>query len=346
MKVIEARNVHEAFPRALHLLDEIGVKRDSRNGPVILSPQPVTTFYRKPIERVLFWPARDANPFLHLYESLWMLAGRNDVQPLTQYAKQFMEYSDDGKTLHGAYGHRWRHHFEVDQLSYIAEALASNKDDRRCVLQMWSARDDLGRKGKDVPCNLTVSFHVNVNGSLDMTVFNRSNDLIWGAMGSNVVCFSFLQEYLALKIGIPMGHYWQISTNWHAYESTLATLGPVGDWPRDPMSPYHGPYGETARDCKPVPMSDAANIDEMIKVALEYADMGVIDNLGRFIGNAWFQVVINTLHAHRTYKLMGQSPDRFAASLDGLRLYPSVDWTQAATEWITRRQRKFEEKKA
>ena len=69
MKVLQVRNVHEALPRALQLLDREGIRRESRNGPVIQGP-PVATVYMHPWERVLFWPERDANPFFHLYESL------------------------------------------------------------------------------------------------------------------------------------------------------------------------------------------------------------------------------------------------------------------------------------
>src|SRR5262245_32113310 len=100
MRVIEARNVHEALPMALHLLDRVGQPRDSRNGPVLIGPS-ISTVYNFPCERVLFWEERDANPFLHLYESLWMLCGRNDIQPLIRYSKQFEQYADEG-VMHGA----------------------------------------------------------------------------------------------------------------------------------------------------------------------------------------------------------------------------------------------------
>ena len=85
MRIIEARNVHSALPSAIQMLLTSGVQRDSRNGPVLMMPDVVTTEYAKPEERVLFWPERDANPFLHLYESLWMLAGRNDIEPILRY---------------------------------------------------------------------------------------------------------------------------------------------------------------------------------------------------------------------------------------------------------------------
>ena len=144
MRVLQARNVHEALPLALRLLDQAGVERPSRNGPVLVIPEPVTVVYERPCERVIFHPERDCNPFFHIFESLHYLAGRNDVASLARYAKQMLEYSDDGVTLHGVYGHRWRKHFGFDQLTQIVAALKKNPDDRRCILQMWDARCDLG----------------------------------------------------------------------------------------------------------------------------------------------------------------------------------------------------------
>lgn len=190
MHVITARNVNDALYQGINYLSRVGISRDSRNGPVKVSPIPVTTVYMQPLERVLFWKDRDANPFFHLYESLWMLAGRNDVTPLVKYAKQMHQYSDDGKTLHGAYGYRWRHAFGRDQLALITDALKKNRDDRRQVLQMWDARQDLGRVGKDLPCNTIATFQINTDGELDLTVFCRSNDIIWGCLAADTPVLS------------------------------------------------------------------------------------------------------------------------------------------------------------
>ena len=112
MKTIHARNVNEALVLGIQALAESGKAYPSRNGDMIEYPGPVTTTYLRPTERVLFEPLRDANPFLHFFESLWMLAGRDDVAYLTQFVKRFKEFSDDGKTFNGAYGHRWRSWFQ------------------------------------------------------------------------------------------------------------------------------------------------------------------------------------------------------------------------------------------
>ena len=131
MHVLKVRNVHEALPEALNLLQREGRQRLSRNGPVLYVPEPVTTVYRKPQERVLFWEERNANPFFHFFEGLWMLAGRDDVGVLAQFVKSISDYSDDGERFHGAYGYRWRRFFGADQLKQIANTLIQDKENRR-----------------------------------------------------------------------------------------------------------------------------------------------------------------------------------------------------------------------
>src|SRR5690242_7931923 len=153
MLVIDANNVNGAWHQAKLFLNRSGVLRQSRNGEVLEYPDPVTTKYRYPRERVLFDEKRDSNPFFSFFEGLWMLAGRNDVAWISQFNKRMMSYSDDGVTYHAAYGHRWRQHFDKDQLPEIIDLLKGNYDERRAVLQMWDPRTDLGRNGKDLPCN-------------------------------------------------------------------------------------------------------------------------------------------------------------------------------------------------
>src|SRR5580765_2443338 len=238
MHVIKVRNVHRALPEGIAHLLKYGVERDSRNGPVLVAPWPVTTHYTSPRERVIFWPERDANPFFHLMECLWVLAGRNDVAFLDQYVKHMKSYSDDGNTYHGAYGYRWLNHFvedggikgvdNIDQLSIIIERLKKDPNDRRCVLTMWDPVTDLGKEGLDFPCNTQIFFSISggviSSAHLSMTVCQRSGDLLWGVFGSNAVHFSFLLEYVAAGIGCKVGEYWQVTNNFHAYRNVLDPL--------------------------------------------------------------------------------------------------------------------------
>lgn len=212
---IIAQNVNEALYSGLIHLRANGVESDSRNGKVIRAPGPVLTEYVRPWERLVMSPVRDANHVFHLMETLWMLAGRDDVKPLLDFNAGFEKYAQQDGRQWGAYGKRWRNFGGYDQLPPLIEEL-KKPDNRRAVLQMWSCPLDLGSPVKDVPCNTQVYFEV-FQGRLNMTVTCRSNDVIWGAYGANAVHFSFLQEIIAHELKVQVGRYYQLSNNYHLY---------------------------------------------------------------------------------------------------------------------------------
>ena len=237
MYTILAKNVNDAFYQGMSLLQNVGVKGDSRNGPVIQVPTPVVTTYMRPKERVLFCPERDANPFFHFMEGLWMLGGRMDCGFVAQFNGRMREYANDVGDLDGAYGYRWRTHFGYDQLQTLISMLKNDPNTRRAVLAMWDGYVDLGRSSLDIPCNTHAYFRRD-RYSLHMTVCCRSNDAVWGAYGANAVHMSMLQEVLATMIGCDVGEYNQFSNNMHLYPEVknhreLLTL-------TDPGNPYPG----------------------------------------------------------------------------------------------------------
>lgn len=216
MHSITVRNVNEALREGVIWLCTAGRTASSRNGLVLESRVPVCVTTKCPEERVLFSEKRDANPFFHFMESLWMLGGRRDVAWISQYNARMSEFSDNGESLNGAYGHRWRsYHYGVDQLGELIQLLGRDPETRRAVLQMWSVRD-LGLMSRDLPCNTQAFFSVRED-ALSMMVTARSNDAIWGAHGANAVHFSMLLEYLAFCIGFQVGDMQQLAYNYHVY---------------------------------------------------------------------------------------------------------------------------------
>lgn len=328
MHVVRVRNVHHALPTTLNDLRRLGVRRESRNGPVIKFPEPVTTVYERPEERVLFWPQRDANPFFHFFEALWMLAGRNDTKFVAGFVKNMLNFSDDGKTFHGAYGYRWRKAFGMDQLDLIIETLRANPDDRRSVLQIWDADQDLAKQGKDFPCNLTATFQVTEEGAVDMTVFNRSNDIVWGAYGANAVHFAFLQEYVASSLERRVGVYRQVSANLHGY---LGTLDPVQHLADEATTAHQQcPYAQGLVQSFPLMQTDRKHWDRDLLMFLEE---GPIVGLG----DPFFRRVATPLwFAHHAYK-ENEGEAKFYVPLEILEQCRASDWRKAAEEWITRR---------
>jgi thymidylate synthase len=214
---IYANNIPQAYTEAIIKLRTWGEEQESRNGPVITSIDPVYLEIQNPKQRVLFDQTRNANPFFHVMEFVWMMAGENDVRWIEQFNHGFRNYADHGtNTLHGAYGHRWTRHFEINQIVAVADLLRADKTTRRAVLGMWDPRVDLSQHS-DLPCNTQIMFRV-VHNALDMTVINRSNDLIWGMLGANAVHMTYLHELIAFISGIKIGLYKVFTNNLHIYK--------------------------------------------------------------------------------------------------------------------------------
>jgi thymidylate synthase len=312
MHVIEARNVEEALPIGLRYLLQFGDKESSRNGMVLVAPGPVATVYRYPEERVLLWPERDCNPFFHLMEALWMLAGRRDVEFPAYFAGQIKEYSDDGAALNGAYGFRWRYHFGMDQIRGVVELLKKDMGSRRAVIQMYDPIHD-SDGGKDVPCNTVIYFRVN-RYLLDMTVSCRSNDVVWGAYGANAVHFSILQEFIADQLGIPVGTYTQISNNFHIYERHWDLM-----------------------DARP-PRPDSYPPSYLLGFGGDYDS--VIKEITSFVVEpSNYESKLPFLHdvARPMFKAWEARKNKVGDGLKELATAPLCDWTIAATQWIDRR---------
>lgn len=334
------------------------IKTDSRNGPVIQIPEPVIITYLNPRQRVLFNPGRDCNPFFHVYESLWMLAGRNDVALLKFYASKIDQFSDDGKTFNGAYGYRWRQAYagqeeqfgfdtentwnvdkRIDQLSIIINHLKNNPNSRRVVLQMWNVEDDLLKidppnASKDVCCNTAVYFSIRTGdvlesgdggaSYLDMTVTNRSNDIVWGMFGANAVHFSFLQEYIACALGVEVGHYHQFSNNAHIYTESNSGFHPE-KWLAYPLQ------NVTARYTPKLFEGDYKKFDAENKRFVEYFSYNAERKM-EWESEFFVKVAGPMMHAFNMHKLK----DREACDY-WLERIQGEDWRKASAEWIERR---------
>ena len=313
---LRARNVNYAFKDAWWLLRANGAQEPSRNGPVMVAPEPVITVYTHPTERVLFNPTRDANGVFHLMESIWMLAGQNTVGWLGQFSANIKTYAEDNGEIHGAYGYRWRKWFGFDQLKRIVQVLKQDPTSRQAVLQMWDPTADLVGQWRDRPCNTEVFFDCR-NGILNMTVVCRSNDILWGAYGANVVHFSVLQEVIAAGCGVPVGVYRQFSNNWHAYLENEQ----VQHFLTSPPLESYDAYGL----CQPYPLVQPW---ETVEDFLADCEVFVQDN-GALLRTDFMNKVAQPLRYAYLARKAGQ-PWRLETIAD-------CDWKLAFKQWTERR---------
>lgn len=319
------RNVNEAFSEIFWRLKIMNLKPErTRNGPALVVQEPVTTTYTCPQERVLFHAGRDCNPIFHLLESIWMLAGRRDVAFLQQFNSKIGQYSDDGKNFNAAYGYRWRHHFGHDQLVEIVQVLRRDPTSRQAVLQMWDPAD-LHRNTKDKACNMEAVFDTR-GGRLNMTVFNRSNDLWWGAYGANAVHFSILQEFIATALGLRCGWYRQVSTNLHLYTELYKAERYVHN-PLDAEGYDHYAAGRV----RPAPLMMNGEYRAFLKECEEFCADPF--NLDRKYRHPFFQHVAAPMAmVSRVRKTHSGDGRGYAAKIR------AEDWRRATLEWIDRRE--------
>lgn len=171
-----------------------------------------------PLERCIVVPGRRNNVFAAIAETVWVLAGRNDLAFLSHYLPRAANFSDDaGVTWRAGYGPRlrsWRG--SLDQLAQVVRLLGESESTRRAVISLFDPSDDF-QDSNDVPCTNWLHFTVR-NGAVDLSVAVRSNDLVWGFSGINTFEWSVLQEMVAYWLGRTVGVASYFISSLHVYE--------------------------------------------------------------------------------------------------------------------------------
>lgn len=361
---IKFRNVNDSFRTLvsyfrsyLNQTHDGNVHRyPSRAGGILRITEPVMITYSHTRERVLFNSLRDVNPFSLVYESLWTLSGRDDVKSIAYYTKGMVRYSDDGETWYGAYGHRWRHapygvgrkgntsyggtipdyRDEFDQLDRAVDLLRDNTT-RRVVLSMWCPERDLKcqrRDGKDYPCNTHCYLTVRDN-KMNLTVCNRSNDLVLGMLGTNYVVFSFLLEYLAARLGVECGTYTQFTNDLHLYEGTHGDK--LAGWLEDTTPDHYTDAKSGTLRTVPLVKDPAAFERELPKFVerhacpREWVGGGLQHYTEPFLVHV-AEPMLAAFHYHKA--------KRYDQAADVMATVAADDWRLAAEGWLRRRQSK------
>lgn len=242
-------NLNSALIKLSQDILKEGVFRETRGFRCLEFPYPVTVCLLNPLDRYVTIPARKWNKVLPFAELAWLLMGYNDLDVLPgNYVKNLYNFSDNGRTWRAGYGPRIRfmNGFKTDydigskldgnivsgyigmtdQLKYVVDVLNKDPYSRQAVIEIADpVKDNFDEDGnlkvtKDQPCTRLLNFQ-NRNGALDLTVYMRSNDLIWGFSAVNVFNFTFMLEIVAGMVGLPVGNYYHVANNLHVYEDKM-----------------------------------------------------------------------------------------------------------------------------
>lgn len=135
-------------------------------------------------------------------EVAWFLLGRKDVGFISKYAPIWDKFvEDDGRTVAGAYGHRWRNHFGRDQIGDAIATLVTDPTNRRVFISAWDpAEDGLGRLSKNVPCPVGFTLSITA-GRLNSTLLIRSSDVFVG-LPYDVMGHALLMQAILCSINV------------------------------------------------------------------------------------------------------------------------------------------------
>lgn len=154
--------------------------------------------YTVPMVSYLDLEDRKINKGFMFKEAAWIISGSNRLSDITPHMAKYADYSDDGVFLRGAYGPKI-----VDQLPYITETLASDKDSRQSVLTIWRERPG---SSKDLPCTTQMQFLIRDNMLNSITTM-RSQDIVLG-FTYDVFTFSMVAKSVQLLLrqrGVSVG---------------------------------------------------------------------------------------------------------------------------------------------
>jgi thymidylate synthase len=157
-------------------------------------------------------------------EQVWFITGDKDTEFLRKYTKMWDEFIEEDGTITSAYGYRWRHHFDRDQLDQLIKHLTEEPHSRQGVVITWDPSDDgLYGKGlkatykKNAPCPFAFTVNI-VGGRLHLHNIIRSNDMMLGCP-FDTFGFSLLMCALAQKLGVKPGIYTHTISNAHIYDN-------------------------------------------------------------------------------------------------------------------------------
>lgn len=247
---IKVENLNQALIICSKELIKNGITRKTRGFDCIELPEPVMIEIQHPCDRYVTIKERKWNKYLGFVESLWIAQGLNNMEMPYTYLKRLMEFSDDRQYMRAGYGPRIRkyngnpyqykiddmHGYSknkmtvamIDQLEFVVDILKKDINTRQALISIHDpAKDDFDVENnmellitKDQPCTRVLQFMM-VDDKLNLTAYFRSNDLIWGLSAVNVFNFTFMQEYVASILGVPVGKYYHVVNNLHIYTNFL-----------------------------------------------------------------------------------------------------------------------------
>ena len=179
------------------------------------------TFYKcvieDPTDLLITYPDRKFNPDYATTEWLWYLSQHKNTQNIGKMAKIWDMIKDENGECESNYG---EYLIPSGQWSWVINELITDPDSRRATIAINQPYHK-GKNPKDIPCTQYIQFFIR-NGKLDMGVYLRSNDVIYGFC-NDIFTFSLFQQLMCndlkhLGVDVELGEYHHHAGSMHIYE--------------------------------------------------------------------------------------------------------------------------------
>lgn len=162
---------------------------------------------------------RVTRPHLAAAEVAWCFMGSTSLGWLRRHTKIWDAFADGNDEIVEAYGHRWRHAFDYDQLKTAIDRLKKDPSDRRIFISSWDPRHDLiDSDQKTVPCPVGFTLSISESQFLNSTLLIRSSDVFIG-LPIDVMRHALVMRAIANSLNIKLGFMRVTLAHPHIYES-------------------------------------------------------------------------------------------------------------------------------
>lgn len=206
-----------------------GTYLTTRNSDVLRSRNQMITFDKTPLISMRRTAWKNA-----LREFEWFLSGSNNINDLHPKVRHWWApWANDAGFIHNNYSKQFRtfegsghiggskYHHSVDQVKYLMDTITNDPFSRRAVITTWHTHDMISPVTPITNCHGTaIQLFVEDDGSLHLTMYQRSGDMILGVPHNFIQYWAFLM-YLARQCGKTVGTLTWIGGDCHIYKDHI-----------------------------------------------------------------------------------------------------------------------------
>ena len=175
------------------------------------------TIIEDPTDLLISYPDRKFNPDYAITEWLWYLSQHKSTENIGKMAKIWDMIKDDNGECESNYG---EYLIPTGQWHWVVNELINDPDSRRATIAINQPYHK-NKNPKDIPCTQYLQFFIR-DGKLNMGVYMRSNDVVYGFC-NDIFTFSLFHQLMCndlnnASVNVQLGEYHHHAGSMHIYE--------------------------------------------------------------------------------------------------------------------------------